>query len=218
VRISSMDLFLRRERESATGSDGAGGPPDAGAGFDEVGAVAPNRLVGGADVFAAVVPPKRLLAVPVDAEAAVEAAGAEDAATALEAAGVDPSPPNKLPGGAALDAGGFAPNNDGVAVDVAAGAGVAVDADGAFKVKDGVEPAVVAAGVLPAPPNNEGVPAFGCSAGLLKPKRLPDEAGCEEAAGAVGAVCAGVVDCDAAGVLAPGWANRLLPVGGCAGF
>ncbi len=183
--------------------------------------MAPNRLVDGADVVAAVVPPKRLLVVPVDARAAVVVVGAEYVAAALETAGVDPNPPNKLPGGAALDAEGFAPNNDGVAVVVAGDVTAdvaAVDASGSFMVKDGVEPAFVVAGVLEAPPNNEGVLVFGCSAGLLKPKRLPDEAGCGEAAGAVRAVCVGVVDCDAAGVLAPGWANRLLPAGGCAGF
>jgi hypothetical protein len=56
----------------------------------------------------------------------------------------------------------------------------------------GVELDVDAAVVLTAPPNNE--PAgFGCSAGLLKLKRLPGCAGCDEAAGAFDAAGAGVM-------------------------
>ena len=58
---------------------------------------------------------------------------------------------------------------------------------------------VLAAGVLPSPLNNE-VPLLGCSAGLLKLNRLPPDAGCDDAAGAVDVGGAGVVDWEAAGV------------------
>lgn len=60
--------------------------------------------------------------------ACVVVAGADDVVAALGAAGAElwaPRPLKRPPEGAALDPAGFAPNNDGVVVDVGAGAVVA---------------------------------------------------------------------------------------------
>jgi hypothetical protein len=113
--------------------------------------------------------------------------------------------PKRLPDGAALGVAGLAPNSeeDEAGADeagAALGAGVAEGvAAGA-----GVEPVGAAAGVLPRPLNRFDEPDLGCSGALNPPNKFPDDCGCEDAAGAVDAGGAGVVDCDAAGVLEVG--------------
>jgi hypothetical protein len=96
--------------------------------------------------------------------------------------------PPRLKAGVEVVVPGLAPNSE----EVAGAAGVVV------LVADGIV-LDVEAGAAGVAPNSEGVAAFGCSAGLVKLKRLPLlAAGCVLEAG--GALAAGVVDC-AAGVV-----------------
>lgn len=204
MRISSIDLFLSRDRASACGA--AGALEAAGVATAGPGAFAPNKVEDAAGAGAAAEAPNRPPATPVAAVgAALLVAGvAVDEAAALDAVGAElcePSAPNRPPDGAAVDAGGLAPKSDGVVVDVAAGA---ADAAGFPRVNDGaaagVALVVVIVGVALVPLNSDDWAGLACSAGLLKLNRPPD-AGCAGVAEEVGAAEAGVA---AAGVLAAG--------------